>query len=470
MKEIFKTKPIKSLIAETQGKQGLKKVLGPVDLTLLGIGAVVGTGIFVLTGVAAANYSGPALVLSFILSGVTCMLAALCYAEFSSIVPVAGSAYTYGYASLGEIWAWIIGWDLVLEYMVANSAVAIGWSGYAVTLLDSIGVHLPKAITLAPMDGGIVNLPSMIIIGLIAALLIAGVKQTSRLNGVIVVIKIAVILLFIVLAVGHVKPALWHPFMPFGFHGIVSGAAVIFFAYLGFDAVSTAAEEVKNPQRDLPIGIMATLIICTILYIAVSGLLTGIVKYTAFSKTSAPVAFALEQIGIHWGAALVSVGAICGITSVLLVGIFAATRVFFAMSRDGLLPKILGRVHEKRRVPVSSTIILSTITAVVSGFLPIGIVAELANIGTLVAFIIVSLGVLFLRYKRPDLKRSFKTPFVPVVPILSVLLCGYLIVMGLQLATIIRFLVWFAIGIVVYFTYSRKHSRLRKEPEKSKTA
>ncbi|RYL92487.1 amino acid permease [Sporolactobacillus sp. THM7-4] len=469
VKEIFMTKPISSLIAETQGDHGLKKVLGPLDLTLLGIGAVVGTGIFVLTGVAAANFSGPALILSFILSGITCLFAALCYAEFSSVVPVAGSAYTYSYAALGEIWAWIIGWDLLLEYVVSSSAVAIGWSGYAVSLLNNIGIHLPKALTLAPMDGGIVNLPSMIIIWAISLLLIAGVKQTSRINGIIVLIKLAVILLFIFLAVGHVKPVLWHPFMPFGFHGVVAGAAVIFFAYLGFDAVSTAAEEVRNPQKNLPIGILATLLICTVLYIAVSGLLTGIVKYTAFAKTSAPVAFALEQIGYNWGAALVSVGAICGITSVLLVGFYGMTRVFFAISRDGLLPQAMSKLSEKTRVPVTATLIFAIITSIGSGFLPIGIVAELANIGTLAAFIIVSIGVLVLRYKKPELKRPFKTPFVPVVPILSVLFCGYLIT-GLPGVTILRFAIWFILGIVMYFLYGRKRSLLRKELERSQTA
>ncbi|MTT30497.1 amino acid permease [Terrilactibacillus sp. BCM23-1] len=465
MSSIFKTKPISTLIAETEGKQGLKKALGAFDLTLLGIGAVIGTGIFVLTGVAAANFSGPALILSFILSGLACIFAALCYAEFAALVPVAGSAYTYGYASLGEFWAWIIGWDLVLEYAVAISAVAIGWSGYAVSLLDSMGITLPKALTVAPSDGGFINLPAIIIIGLITWLLLTGVKETSRLNGIIVVIKVAVILLFIVLAVWHVKPVNWHPFMPFGFSGVAAGAATIFFAYLGFDAVSTAAEEVKNPQKDLPKGIIYSLLICTVLYIVVSGILTGVVKYTAYAHTSAPVAYALQQIGINWGSAIVAVGAICGITSVLLVMMFGQTRIFFAMSRDGLLPKFFGKVSEQRKVPVSSTLLVGIVTAVCAGFTPISIVAELANIGTLSAFIIVSIGVMVLRHKRPELHRPFKTPFVPVIPILAIISCGYLLI-SLNPITIIRFVVWLAIGLVLYFLYGRKNSTLNDQ-EKS---
>ncbi|MDD9147335.1 MULTISPECIES: amino acid permease [unclassified Sporolactobacillus] len=469
MSNIFKTKPIASLIAETKGKQGLKKALSAFDLTLLGIGAVIGTGIFVLTGVAAANYSGPALVISFILSGLACFFAALCYAEFSSTVPVAGSAYTYSYAALGEIWAWIIGWDLILEYAVAISAVAIGWSGYAVSLLQSIGLTLPKAFTLAPLDGGIVNLPAMLIIALIAWLLITGVRQTSNLNSAIVIIKLVVIALFIVLAVWHVKPSNWVPFMPFGFNGVVSGAAVIFFAYIGFDAVSTAAEETKNPQRDLPRGILYSLLICTALYIVVSAILTGVVKYTAFAHTSAPVAYALQQIGINWGSALVSVGAICGITSVLLVITYGQTRIFFAMARDGLIPQVFGKVSEEHQTPVMSTVLVAIVTMVTAGFLPIGIVAELANIGTLFAFIIVSIGVWVLRVRRPDLKRAFRTPWVPVVVPLAVLSCGYLVI-HLQPATLLRFVVWFAIGMVVYFAYSRNHSLLSQALESEKSS
>ncbi|MCI1883085.1 MAG: amino acid permease, partial [Sporolactobacillus sp.] len=350
MNGIFRRKPVEMLIDETKGAKGLKKVLGPLDLTLLGIGCIIGTGIFVLTGVVAAKYSGPALVISFIISGLACCLAALCYSEFSAMIPVAGSAYTYGYAGLGEIWGWIIGWDLILEYAVAIATVAIGWSGYAVDFLKNIGIRLPSAITNSPFEHGVMNVPAMFIIALIALLLISGVRNTSGVNSIIVVIKVSVVLLFIVLGISHVKPENWSPFMPFGFKGVVSGAAVVFFSYLGFDAVSTAAEETRHPQKDLPRGIIYSLLICTALYIIVSAILTGIVKYTAYGTSAgskAPVAFALDQIGIHWGAALVSVGAICGITSVCLVCMYGQSRIIFAMARDGLMPKIFGRIDPK---------------------------------------------------------------------------------------------------------------------------
>jgi Amino acid transporters len=460
---IFTKKPINMLIGETKGKQGLKKALSAFDLTLLGIGCIIGTGIFVLTGVAAAKYSGPALILSFVLAGLACIFAALCYAEFSSMIPVAGSAYTYGYAGLGEIWGWIIGWDLILEYAVGIATVAIGWSGYLVNLLNNMGLVLPKSITLSPFDGGVINIPAIVIIGLIAWLLISGVQNTSRLNGIIVIIKVAVVLLFIALAVWSVKPSNWTPFMPFGFNGVVSGAAVVFFSYIGFDAVSTASEETKNPQRDMPRGIIASLLICTVLYIVVSAILTGVVKYTAFGTPAgmaAPVAYALDQIGIHWGSALVSVGAICGITSVCLVLMYGQSRIFFAMARDGLIPKKFGSVDPKRKTPALSTIIVASACALTAGFFPIGIVSELVSIGTLIAFIIVCAGVIVLRYTHPEMNRPFKAPLFPVVPILGIISCAYLIT-GLQPATWIRFVVWFIIGMVVYFAYSMKHSLLR---------
>lgn len=460
MGSIFATKPVKMLIAETEGKRGLKKALGAFDLTLLGIGAVVGTGIFVLTGQAAAQYAGPSLILSYILSGLACLFAALCYAEFSSMVPVAGSAYTYSYAALGEIWAWIIGWDLILEYSVAISAVAIGWSAYAVSLLRSMGIYLPDAVTLAPGAGGFINIPAILIIALISWLLISGVRKTSNMNWIIVIIKLAVLLLFIVLGVSHVDPANWDPFMPYGFSGIVSGAAIVFFSYIGFDAVSTAAEETRDPQKNLPKGIIFSLLICTALYIVVAGILTGIVPYEKLA-TAAPIAYAMESIGYNWGSALVSVGAICGITSVLIVVMYGQTRIFFAMARDGLIPKALGRVSDKHQTPVTSTVIVGIVTMIASGFLPIGIVAELANIGTLFAFMIVAIAIWVLRHRQPDLKRAFRTPLVPLVPILAVLACGYLII-NLQPATLIRFVVWFIIGMFVYFLYSRRHSELAR--------
>ncbi|NOW09430.1 APA family basic amino acid/polyamine antiporter [Clostridium saccharobutylicum] len=349
MKDIFRTKSIKTLIKETEGEKSLKKSLGAFELTMLGIGAIVGSGIFVLTGVAAAKFSGPALVISFIVAGLACAFAALCYAEFAAMIPVAGSAYTYGYAALGEVWAWIIGWDLILEYAVAIGAVAIGWSGYIVNLLKNMGINLPASLVASPYEGGIVNLPAMLIIGVISILLIIGVKESAKFNNLIVAIKLVIIFLFIFLAVGHVKPANWQPFMPYGFNGVLQGAAYVFFAYIGFDAVSTAAEEVKNPQKDLPKGIIASLLICTVLYIVVSAILTGVVPYLNYMNTAAPVAFALEQIGINWGSALVSVGAVFGLTSVLLVMMFGQTRIFFAMSRDGLLPEVIGGINKKQK-------------------------------------------------------------------------------------------------------------------------
>lgn len=457
---VFRTKPIDQLITESTEGKSLKKVLGAFELTMLGIGAIIGTGIFVLTGITAANYSGPALIISFIISGLACGFAALCYAEFAAMVPVAGSAYTYGYAALGEFWAWIIGWDLILEYAVAIAAVAIGWSGYIVTLLQSAGINPPTALIAAPhQPGGFINLPALLIIAVITVLLIIGVKESATVNNVIVGIKITVVLLFIAIGVWHVHPSNWSPFMPYGWSGVFKGAAVIFFAYIGFDAVSTAAEEVKNPQKDLPRGIIASLIICTILYIIVSAILTGMVPYLKFKDTSAPVAFALQQVGINWGSALVSVGAVCGITSVLLVMMFGQTRVFFAMSRDGLLPKVFGEVHPKFGTPVKSTLLVGIVTGVTAAFVPIGAVAELTNIGTLAAFIIVSIAVVVLRKKRPDIHRSFKCPGAPVTPILSVIFCAYLI-WNLPHITHIRFVVWLILGMFVYFLYSRKHSTL----------
>jgi len=462
MQNIFRKKSIEDLLNVSTGEKSLKKVLGAFELTMLGIGAIIGTGIFVLTGIAAANYSGPALVISFIISSIACAFAGLCYAEFAAMVPVAGSAYTYGYAALGEFWAWIIGWDLIAEYAFAISAVAIGWSGYIVKLLSAVGVNLPSAIIKAPHEGGLVNLPAVLIIAVICTLLFQGVKQSAVVNDIIVAIKVAVVLLFIVLGVSHVNPANWTPFMPYGWSGVISGASVIFFAYIGFDAVSTAAEEVKNPQRDLPIGIIGSLAICTVLYIIVSAILTGMVPYLQFKETAAPVAYALEQVGIHWGSALVSVGAVCGITSVLLVMIFGQTRVLFAMSRDGLLPKVFGDVHPVHKTPAKSTVFVGVVSAVLAGFTPIGVVAELTNIGTLTAFVIVCAAVIVLRKTRPDLERKFKCPLVPVVPILGIAFC-LLLIFKLPVITQLRFLVWLVIGFVLYFSYGNKNSIMNKD-------
>ena len=457
-KSIFRTKSIEALLAQASGKKGLKKVLGPFELMALGIGCIIGTGIFVLTGVAAANYAGPALILSFVFSGVTCTFAALCYAELSAMIPIAGSSYTFGYVGLGEIWAWIIGWDMISEYIVALSTVAVGWSAYVVTLLQSAGIHVPQALCNPPgQNGGIVNLPAIFILFLIMLLLIKGVSESAKLNNVLVIIKLAVVILFIVLAVGHVNPANWHPFFPYGVSGVFKGAAIVFFSYLGFDAVSTAAEEVKNPQRDLPIGLIGALLICTVLYIAVTAILTGVVPYIQFKTEAAPVAFVLLKIGIKWGSALVSVGAICGITSVLLVTMYGATRILFSLSRDGLIPPVIADVHPKFGTPVNSTVLVAAISMVLAGFLPIMRLAELANMGTLAAFTIVSASLMVLRKKRPDIHRAFKCPAVPVVPSIAIVFSLYLI-WSLPTITKIVFCIWLVIGSFVYFGYGKSHS------------
>lgn len=463
---VFRKMPIEKLLSHSKEGKGLKKVLGAFELTMLGIGAIIGTGIFVLTGVAAADYAGPALVLSFIISGMACVFAALCYAELSAAIPISGSAYTFGYVGLGEIWGWIIGWDLILEYCVAVGAVSIGWSGYIVNILNIIGIHLPKALIAAPASGGIINLPAIFILAIIAGLLLLGAKESAKLNNILVAIKLGVVLLFIVLGVSHIEPSNWHPFMPYGWDGVFSGAAIVFFAYIGFDAVATAAEEVKNPQKDLPKGILASLAICTVLYIVVSAILTGMVPYLEYKDNAAPVAYALSSVGIQWGSALVSVGAICGITSVLLVMMYGSTRLFYSLSRDGLLPKAFSQVSGKSGAPTKSIVWVFVITALVAGFLPIGRVAELVNIGTLAAFIIVSLSVILLRKSRPDLERPFKVPFVPVIPILAIAFCLFLIIQ-LPIFTKIAFVVWISIGFVVYVLYGYKHSSLNEQNEKS---
>ena len=481
---LFRTKPISDMLAEAGDREsgGLKKTLTGFDLAIFGIGAIIGTGIFVLTGVAAARYAGPGIVMSFVVSGTAAALTALVYAELASMVPVSGSAYTYSYAALGEIVAWIIGWDLILEYIVAAGAVSIGWSSYVVTLLASTGVHLPAwAIAppgVAPLVGaaegagaasgaaaaggglGVVNLPAMLIVLLVTVLLVEGTRESKWFSRIIVTVKVAVVLLFLFLGIRFVRPANWVPFMPFGWAGVMRGAAVIFFAYIGFDAVSTAAEEVKRPQRDLPVGIISSLTISTVLYLAVALVLTGMTSYRNLD-TASPIATALLTVGIRWGSAVVSVGAIAGLTTVLLVNIFGQSRVFYSMARDGLLPPLFARIHPRLKTPVATTALTGLVVALIGGLLPIGVVAELANIGTLSAFVLVSVGVVVLRHKRPDLPRPFRVPLVPFLPAVAAAFSLYLIA-NLPPFTWVRFFAWLFIGLIIYFSYGRKASLLGK--------
>ena len=459
---LLRIKPVGLILQQSEDKEhGLKRTLGPVSITLLGIGAIVGTGIFVLTGVAAAKYAGPALILSFVVAGIVSGLAAICYAEFASTVPISGSAYTYSYATLGELIAWIIGWDLILEYAVGAAAVAIGWSGYLVDLLKgAFGITLPKAFVESPFSGGIINLPALIIILLITGLLILGTSESAKVNSVIVVIKLAVIVFFLVVGFGHINTSNWSPFLPFGTGGIFRGASIIFFAYIGFDQISTSAEEARNPARDLPIGIIVSLIVCTVLYILVTAVLTGVVSYTKLNVAS-PVSHALILLGLNTAGSIISVGAICGLTTVLIVLLFGQSRIFFSMSRDGLLPRFFSRVHPRFRTPYLSSLLIGVVVALVAALTPIDVVAELTNIGTLAAFVLVSAAVLVLRRTQPDLRRGFRTPWVPFIPILSVL-ASLVLIVSLPWITLVRFAVWLIIGLVIYFLYSQRSSHLQR--------
>ena len=465
--DLFRRKSIDELQAAAAAS-GMLKNLAAVDLLMLGIGAVIGTGIFVLTGVAAAKYAGPAVPLSFILSGLTCALAGLAYAEFASIVPASGSAYTYAYASLGEFIAFIVGWNLILEYTVTSSAVAVGWSGYVVGLFASAGLVLPHELVVAPEEGGIFNLPAVLITLFLSFLLVRGTKESVKLNRILVFVKLAAIFLFLVLAAPHVDVTNWEPFLPFGYSGVVSGAAIVFFAYIGFDAVATTAEECRNAARDLPVGIIGSLFICTLLYAVVAAVLTGVVPYSMLD-TAEPVAFALRHIGYNVGSAIVAVGAICGITTVLLVLLYGQSRIFFAMSRDGMVPANVCKIHRRFHTPYRVTILGAIFVSVIAGVFPIGMIAEMANIGTLSAFLIASVGVMVLRKTEPDLKRNFKCPAVWLIAPLAVLSCGYLMA-NLPLATWHRFGFWILFGLCVYFGYSRAHSvigrRAAEEAEK----
>ena len=477
---LFVRKDLGSLLAEA-GSGTLRRELGPLALVTLGIGAVIGAGIFVLAGNAAALHAGPALTLSMVLAGVACAFAGLCYAELASMIPVAGSAYTYAYATMGELVAWIIGWDLVLEYSLSSSTVAVGWSGYAVTLLGELGITIPPRLTGAPgshvclPDGthvtALFNLPAMLICLALTALLVIGIRESARVNTTIVIIKLAVLTLFIAIGAHYINTANLHPFIPpntgefgsFGLSGILRGAGIIFFAYIGFDAVSTASQEAKNPGRDIPIGILVSLAICTIIYIAVAVVMTGLVPYRELNVAS-PLALAVQATGVPWLPPIVNFGAICGLSSVILVNMLAQSRIFYSMSRDGLLPPLFAKLHPRYRTPHVTTTITGVIVAIASGLFPIGVLGQLVSMGTLLAFAIVCSGVLILRKTAPGTPRPFKTPGMPWVPVVGTLICLYLM-SGLPLPTWIRLFVWLAVGLTIYFTYGRfRADAVRKRP------
>ncbi len=466
MSQLFRRKLINADLHDS----GLKKCLGAFDLVLLGVGAIIGTGIFVLTGTAAATLSGPAVVLSFVVAGIACTFAALAYAELASSVGGCGSAYGYAYASFGELAAWMIGWILILEYGVSVAAVAVGWSGYFNNALTAIGMPLPQSLMAGPFaeNPGVVNLPAFSIILILMFLLIAGVRESAKLNAAMVFVKVLTIFVFVAVAVFHIQPENWSPFMPFGWFshddtgkpiGILAGASLVFFAYVGFDAVSTAVEEAKDPKRDVPIGILGSLVFCTLIYIVVAGLLTGVVKYDQLNVPS-PVAHALQLIGLNWASALVATGVITGLTTVMLVLYFALTRVILGIARDGLISPFFAKVSPKTQTPVRVTVICGVLMAVMAGFMPFGALAEIVNIGTLAAFVMVCGGVIMVRKLHPDLHRPFEMPFGILLPVLGVLSCGALIAF-LPHETHFRFLAWLAVGIVIYFVYGIRHSKLR---------
>jgi len=467
------------MLADASGKgQELKRTLSASNLVALGIGCIIGTGIFVLTGTAAANHAGPALTISFIISAFGCVMAGLCYAEFAAMIPVSGSAYSYSYATLGEFIAWFIGWDLILEYLFASSTVAVGWSGYVVSFLNDWGIHIPAYLCQAPFDhipgegwiltGSLINFPAIFIVLLVAGLLITGIKESVTVNNIIVVVKLAVILLFIGFGLSYIDTTNWIPYIPentgnfgeFGWSGILTGAGVIFFAYIGFDAISTVAQETKNPQKDMPKGILISLLVCTVLYVLVTAVLTGIVNYKELN-VAAPIALAIDKVGdaLMWLRPLVKVGAIAGLSSVILVMLMAQSRIFYSISKDGLLPPIFSKVHKRFKTPHITTVIVGLVSATIAGLFPINILGELVSIGTLMAFTIVCISILILRKKRPEIHRPFKTPWVPLVPILGALICTAQMI-ALPFDTWLRLIIWMIVGVVIYSLYGIKHSKM----------
>jgi len=464
--QLLAVKSIQLLEEEMAGENRLRRVLGPVSLTALGVGAIIGAGIFVLTGLAAHDHAGPALMLSFVVAGLGCAFAALCYAEFASMIPVAGSAYTYAYATLGELMAWVIGWDLILEYGMASSTVAYGWSKYFLHLLDLFGIHLPVFLTSDPFSvpGAWCNLPAALVVLLVTVVLVIGIRESASFNASMVLLKLGVVLFVIAAGSAYVDPANWQPFMPFGLTGVASGAAYVFFAYIGFDSVSTHAEEARNPQRDVPIGIIGSLLLCTLLYIAVAAVLTGMVPYTEID-IDAPLAAAFVRYGLSAAVLFISVGAVAGITSVLLVLMLSQPRVFFAMARDGLLPhSFFGTVHPRFRTPHKATILTGSLVALVAALFPIHALAEMVNIGTLFAFVVVCSAVWVMRYTNPRQRRPFRCPFVPLVPALGIVFnLGLMFSLGRHNWE--RLGIWLAVGLVIYFAYSRRHSKLLASAE-----
>ncbi len=472
-------KSIASIQAESQ-KGELKRTLSALNLISLGIGCIIGAGIFVMTGQAAAQYAGPAIMISFVIAGLCCAFAGLCYAELSSMLPVSGSAYSYAYASVGELLAWVMGLLLLLEYGIAASTVAVGWSGYVVSFLGNFGIVIPATLTTPTLqiinDGkdlvftGGVNLPALLGVSTMAALLVLGVKESANINNVIVFIKLSVVILFIAVGAFYVDPANWHPFIPeatpegkYGWDGILRGAGIVFFAYVGFEAVSTAAQEAKNPQRDIPIGILGSLGVCTILYMAVAAVLTGLVPYATLNVPD-PIAKAVDAIHLPWLSFVVKIGAIAGLTSVMMVLMYGQTRVFYTMAKDGLMPAVFSKVHPKFQTPWVNTIVVGLVIGVVAATTPIDILGDLVSLGTLTAFAIICFTVLYLRKVEPNLARPFKVPFSPFFPILGILFCGYLVYGLLSNPVTVKFyLVYLVVGLSIYFAYSQKHSKLRKQ-------